>query len=46
MDRVNNTFKTPQRIVDLFEHCEYKCSAHCCEWEAFDLSPHWIWSMV
>ena len=29
-------------LVDLLQHCELRCSAGCCGWDAFDLSEHWI----
>ncbi len=34
--------KLKPKLFDLFQHCETKCSAGCCGWDAFDFSEHWL----
>lgn len=33
-----NHFKLGSKVFDLFQHCETKCNAACCGWDAFDFS--------
>ena len=41
---VNITLKVKlkPRLFDLSQHCELKCRADCCRWDAFDFSEHWL----
>ena len=34
--------KLSPKLFDLFQHCELKCNADCCGWDAFDFSDHWL----
>ncbi len=34
--------KLRPKLFDLFQHCELKCNADCCGWDAFDFSEHWL----
>ena len=34
--------KLKPKLFDLFQHCETKCTAGCCGWDAFDFSEHWL----
>ena len=34
--------KLGPKLFDLFQHCELRCNAGCCGWDAFDLSDHWL----
>lgn len=34
--------KLEPNLSDLFQHCELKCNAECCEWDAFDFSERWL----
>lgn len=34
--------KLSPKLFDLFQFCEIRCNAHCCEWDAFDFSEHWL----
>ena len=34
--------KLKPKLFDLFQHCELRCTAGCCGWDAFDLPAHWL----
>ncbi len=34
--------KLKPKLFDLFQHCETKCTAGCCGWDAFDFSENWL----
>lgn len=34
--------KLRRQLFDIFQHCELRCKASCCGWDAFDLSDHWL----
>lgn len=34
--------KLKPKLFDLFQHCQTKCTAGCCGWDAFDFSEHWL----
>ncbi len=34
--------KLGPKLFDLFQHCELRCNAGCCGWDAFDLSDRWL----
>lgn len=34
--------KLSPKLFDLFQHCELRCNAGCCGWDAFDLTDHWL----
>ncbi|MEM7315378.1 MAG: DUF6331 family protein [Planctomycetota bacterium] len=34
--------KLSPKFFDLFQHCELRCNAGCCGWDAFRLSDHWL----
>ena len=34
--------KLSPKLFDLFQHCELRCNAGCCGWDAFDLSERWL----
>ena len=39
---VNQNLKLNPRLFDLFQHCELKCNAGCCGWDAFDFTKSWV----
>jgi hypothetical protein len=39
---IQNRIKLGPNLFDLFQHCELKCKAACCGWDAFDFSEHWL----
>lgn len=34
--------KLRPKLFELFQHCQTKCTAGCCGWDAFDFSKNWL----
>jgi hypothetical protein len=41
-DMMQHHLKLGPKLFDLFQHCELKCNAACCGWDAFDFSDRWL----
>ncbi len=40
--RIGRHIRLKRQLFDIFQHCELKCTAACCGWDALDLSAHWL----